>query len=211
MSKKIKTVLWDFDGVILDSMKIRDWGFRRIFKDFSEEEVEKLIIYHRKNGGLSRYVKIKYFYEEIIGRDINENEINEYANEFSILMKQKLTDKNNLINDSVEFIKREKENYKFHIVSGSDQAELRFLCEKLEIAHFFISIHGSPTPKKQLVKDLMSENNYSKESTCLIGDSINDWEAANENQITFFGYNNSKLKDISQNYIQTFDNFHVFH
>ena len=27
-----KTVLWDFDGVILDSMKVRDWGFEQIFK-----------------------------------------------------------------------------------------------------------------------------------------------------------------------------------
>ena len=31
-----KTILWDFDGVILDSMKIRDWGFEEVFKNFKK-------------------------------------------------------------------------------------------------------------------------------------------------------------------------------
>ena len=30
----IKTIFWDFDGVILDSMPIRDYGFAKIFEDF---------------------------------------------------------------------------------------------------------------------------------------------------------------------------------
>ena len=51
----IKTVLWDFDGVILDSMKVRDWGFREIFKNYDNKKVEQLIDYHNLNGGLSRY------------------------------------------------------------------------------------------------------------------------------------------------------------
>ncbi|MCT7599787.1 hypothetical protein [Aliarcobacter butzleri] len=33
----IKTIFWDFDGVILHSMPIRDYGFREIFKEFDKE------------------------------------------------------------------------------------------------------------------------------------------------------------------------------
>ena len=62
----MKNILWDFDGVILSSMHIRDWGFREIFKTFKKEDVQKLLDYHNLNGGLSRYVKIRYFYEEIL-------------------------------------------------------------------------------------------------------------------------------------------------
>ena len=64
----IENILWDFDGVILDSMKIRDWGFKEIFKSFKKRDIDKLIDYHNLNGGLSRYVKIRYFYEEILKR-----------------------------------------------------------------------------------------------------------------------------------------------
>ena len=58
----IKNIFWDFDGVIIDSMPIREFGFRRIFKDFNKEKVELLTDFHRENGGLSRFFKIRYFF-----------------------------------------------------------------------------------------------------------------------------------------------------
>ena len=191
----IKTILWDFDGVILDSMKVRDWGFREIFKSFDNDKVEALLKYHTLNGGLSRYVKIRYFYEEILGKEITESEVLEYANDFSLLMKKELVNPNNLIQDSVVFIKDNYKKYDFHIVSGSDQHELRFLCEELKIVKYFISIHGSPTQKNILVQNLISSNNYKMEETCLIGDSINDFEAAELNNISFYSYNSKFLKE----------------
>ena len=189
----LKTVLWDFDGVILDSMKVRDWGFEEIFKGFDQELVDKLLTYHRENGGLSRYVKIRYFYEELLGKSITEEVVLEYAHKFSVLMRKELTNSNNLILDAVEFIQNNHQNYNFHIVSGSDQEELRYLNKKLGIDKYFISIHGSPTPKKQLVANLLEKHNYQTENTSLIGDSINDYEAAHHYNIAFYGYNNKAL------------------
>ena len=201
MKQETKTILWDFDGVILDSMSVRDWGFRNIFKDYAEEQVSELITYHRINGGLSRYVKIRYFYEVLLGKSITEDKVLEYAQAFSVLMKQELIHPENLINDALMFIKENFKNYNFHIVSGSDENELRFLCKALGIDSYFISIHGSPTPKTKLVKKLLKQHNYDSESTCLIGDSINDYEAAMANNISFCGYNNKKLNHSLGNYI----------
>ncbi|WP_318343171.1 HAD family hydrolase [Flagellimonas baculiformis] len=189
----IKNILWDFDGVILDSMKIRDFGFREIFKSFPKLQVEELIKFHRDNGGLSRYVKIRYFYEDILNQAISEEKVNAYANNFSVLMREKLTEKHNLIEDSMNFIKDNYERYNFHIVSGSDQNELRFLCDELDISVFFDSIHGSPTPKKELVKHVLETEGYTDDETCLIGDSKNDYDAAKANQIHFVAYNNDSL------------------
>ena len=67
--------------------------------------------------------------------------------------------------------------------TGSDKLELRFLCKELKIAQYFNSIHGSPTPKNQLVSNLLDTYQYDKEHTCLIGDSVNDYEAAEYNKI----------------------------
>ncbi|MDA9334941.1 HAD-IA family hydrolase [Flavobacteriaceae bacterium] len=204
MKQEIKTILWDFDGVILDSMAVRDWGFKEIFKDFTEVQVSKLLDYHRTNGGLSRYVKIRYFYENILGKLISEERVLEYAEAFSVLMKQELTNTDNLIVDAVSFIRENYRKFSFHIVSGSDQAELRFLCKELGLESYFISIHGSPTPKNQLVKTLLEEYGYDNKSTCLIGDSINDFEAAEANDISFYGYNNLFLLKTSKAYIHSF-------
>lgn len=202
----MKTVFWDFDGVILDSMKVRDWGFEEIFKDFNQKLIDQLLVYHRKNGGLSRYVKIRYFFEEILDQTITEEEVLEYAQKFSVLMREELTSSENLIIDAVEFVKNNYKNYNFHIVSGSDQEELRFLNKELGIDKYFISIHGSPTPKTQLVANLLEKHNYQIEDTCLIGDSINDYQAAIYNKIHFYGYNNIALSSYGI-YINTLTNY----
>lgn len=201
----IKNILWDFDGVIIDSLAVRDYGFREIFKDFDKVLIEKLIEYHSINGGLSRFHKIRYFFNEILKKDIDDKEVKAYADRFSLIMREELVKSKYLILDSVNFIKENYKKYNFHIVSGSEHDELNFLCQKLQINHHFHSINGSPTPKIELVKNLLIKENYKKSETILIGDSINDYEAAKENNIAFYGYNNQQLKDVSKEYIERFD------
>lgn len=204
--KDKRVLFWDFDGVIMDSMPVRNKGFQLVLTEFPEIEVAKLMEFHLANGGLSRYVKFRYFFEEIRGVSVTEDEINEWATRFSSVMKNELLDKNLLIKNSLAFIKKHHENYKMHIVSGSDQAELRYLCEELGIKSYFNSIHGSPTPKKQLVHDILLEHSYSVSESVLIGDSVNDFEAAETNDVDFLGYNNLKLQDLGIGYIKAFDN-----
>ncbi len=189
----IKNILWDFDGVILDSMPTRDYGFKKIFEDFDSVSIDKLLEYHQQNGGLSRYVKIRYFYENILDKNISDDEIDIYAQKFSTIMKKKLVNKKYLISKSLSFIKSHYKKYDFHIVSGSDEKELQYLCEQLDIKGYFISINGSPTHKNTLVKNLLEKYNYKKNETILIGDSINDYKAAKINNLDFYGYNNKDL------------------
>lgn len=201
----MENILWDFDGVILDSMEVRDFGFKEIFKNFTDDQVSRLITYHRENGGLSRYVKIRYFFEIILNKEITDEEVHNWASKFSEIMRVELTNPKNLIHDALNFIKNNYKTYNFHIVSGSDQDELRFLCKELKIATYFLSIHGSPTAKNELVRELLNLHDYDIEKTCLIGDSINDYEAAEFNAIPFYGYNNTELKTLSAGYIESFD------
>ncbi|WP_431242699.1 HAD family hydrolase [Flavobacterium sp. P21] len=146
--ENFKTILWDFDGVIMDSMPVRDKGFEIVLQKYPQEQVSLLMDYHRKNGGLSRYHKFRYFFEEIRKESITEDEIQGLAKQFSTVMLESLLDESLLIKDTVIFIEENYTKYNMHIVSGSDGNELRYICEKLGLSKYFISIHGSPTPKK---------------------------------------------------------------
>lgn len=201
----IKNILWDFDGVIIDSMAIREYGFREIFKNFDKQSVDKLIQYHNNNGGLSRFHKIEYFFSNILKQNITQNEILQYADKFTTIMRQELINPKHLIIETVKFIKNNYKNYNFHIVSGSENNELNYLCRKLNLSQYFISIHGSPTLKNNLVSDLITNCKYNLNETILIGDSINDYEAAIANKIEFYGYNNKDLKNKAKIYIDNFD------
>ena len=200
-----KVIFWDFDGVILDSMAIRDKGFREVLKGYPSGEVDKLMEFHNLNGGLSRYVKFRFFFEKIRKESIAEIEVKQWADKFSLIMKKLLVDNSLLIKDSVTFIKENYTKYQMHIVSGSDGIELRYLCEKLGLSNFFISIQGSPTAKIKLVSDLLDFHHYKNTNVILIGDSLNDYEAAHVNNISFYGYNNQLLK--KHNYINNFKQF----
>lgn len=199
-----EVILWDFDGVILDSMDIRELGFRKVLSAFPQEEVDRLMEFHRENGGLSRYVKFQYFLEEIRKQERDEKQIKEWAEAYSVIMKNSLISEERLIQEVIHFIKENYVNYRMHIVSGSDGTELRHITEELDIAHYFHSIAGSPTPKHELIRCIIETYSYTKEEICLIGDSINDLEAAMENKIDFFGYNNEKLRGRGAGYITSF-------
>lgn len=196
---EIKTIFWDFDGVIMNSNAVRDRGFLEVLKDYPQDQVDQLMAFHQENGGLSRYVKFRYFFEEVRNETITEDEVNSWAQKFSEIMLQLLIDKKLLITETMQFIKTNYQKYTMHIVSGSDQTELRQICKGVGIDGFFKSIHGSPTPKNELVKNLLKVHSYNLEDCVLIGDSKNDYEAAEVNGIRFMGYR-SKSVESKTNY-----------
>ncbi len=191
--EEIKTIFWDFDGVILDSNHVREQGFREVLKEYPKDQVEQLIAYHSKNGGLSRYVKFRYFLEEILSQEATDLQIERMAMAFSQIMKELLVDKENLIQETVNFIRKNHHNYRMFVTSGSDQKELRFLCVALELSTYFEGIYGSPKPKTIWIKELLEQHQLRPNECVIIGDSINDYEAGMDNHINFMAYNNDNL------------------
>ena len=204
MLEKFDTIIFDFDGVILNSMDIKGNGFRKVLREYPKDQVEALVKFHHENGGLSRYVKIRYFFEELLGERISEEGVLKYAEEFSQQMKVELDRKEYLIEDTVNYIKAHHQNYHLHIASGADEKELQYICSRLNLTKYFKTIEGSPTPKEVLVEGIMKSYRYPKETTLLIGDSKNDYEAAKANDISFGGYNNEALKGYEDFYIKRF-------
>ncbi len=204
MLEKFDTIIFDFDGVILNSMDIKGNGFRKVLKEYPKDKVEALVAFHHENGGLSRYVKIRYFFEELLGESITEEEVLEYAEAFSRQMKVELDREEYLIEDAVNYIKEHHRQYHLHIASGADEKELQYICRRLKLTPYFKTIEGSPTPKEVLVEGIMKSYRYPKETTVLIGDSKNDYEAAKANQISFAGYNNEALREYEDFYIESF-------
>lgn len=204
MLNNFRVILWDFDGVLMNSNTSRDQGFQKVLADYPVEQVKALMIYHHANGGLSRYVKFRYFFEEVRKEKVSDEQIQNLAGKFSAIMHQILFDEKLLIKDSMQFVIENFAKFKMHIVSGSDGIELNSLCKFLKIDKYFITIEGSPTAKNKLVNNLLLKFNYSVDECVLIGDSINDLEAAKINGIAFRGYNNFNFLSAD---IATIDSF----
>ncbi len=207
MNNKIKNILWDFDGVIFDGMKIKANGFKELFNSAKKEQIDRFLEFHYTHGGVPRFQKIEYFYKEILGKDISFDEVNVLAKRFARIIERKLYSRDNLIKDSIGFIKKNYKKYSFHITSGAEHNELNRVCEYFNLSQYFITIEGSPPTKDILIRDILEKYNYKKEETILIGDSITDYSASLKNGIGFYGYNNIELKKF--NYIESFNEFKI--
>ena len=63
---KYNSLIFDCDGVILNSNKIKTNAFRKVLKQYHQKAVDEFIKYHLSNGGISRYEKFKFFINTIL-------------------------------------------------------------------------------------------------------------------------------------------------
>ena len=182
---QFKNLIFDFDGVLVESNFIKNDGFRSLFKDYPKNEILQLMTYVENNGGFSRYNKIRYFFEVIRRESIDVKDMKIWANRYSKLVKEKVIQAESVI--GIDFFLNYGEKFQSAIVSGSDQEELREICKLREINQYFIEILGSPVEKAKNIDQLIQKKNWDRSKCLYIGDSKNDLDAAKSNNIAFLG------------------------
>lgn len=206
-----KNIIFDCDGVILDSNSIKTQGFIKLFTNYPKESVQQIVGYHLKNGGKSRYHKIKYFFRKILKKDISEKDLVFLSSRYGEIIYDKLK-KANLVSGVLEilaFLKRNNKN--IYLVSGSDEKELIKLFKFRKINDFFIKINGSPKNKEENILNFMPDLKDRKKSV-YIGDSKYDYLVSKKLLLDFVfinGYSEWKVSKIfiKKNNIITFNNF----
>jgi len=191
----IKNIIFDFDGVILESNEVKIQGFFKLFQEFGKENSLKISNYFKDNAGLSRYDVINYFFLVILNEEMDKIKLTEYANKYSNIVKEAVI--NTEFVTGVKKFLSENVQYKLFIVSSSDEKDLKYICTKLNIDRYFESIIGSPTKKADNIKFIIDSFGLRKNETVYVGDSINDYHATIKNDLTFIG-RDSGVYDFSQ-------------
>ena len=188
----IKAIIFDFDGVILDSVNVKTDAFAKMFSSYGSEVVEKVVQHHKQHGGISRFVKIKHYYNEYLNREIDENELEKLCYEFSKLVYDGVIN-SPWIEGAKEFLVENHKSYKFFIATGTPQDEIINITFDLNIAQYFCGIYGSPRKKEELIQLIINKNQLHKEEILFIGDALTDYEAAKYYSIKFIGISSSNI------------------
>ena len=203
----IKSIIFDFDGVILDSNKIKSNAFTKLFKDKNknQENLDMIIRYHKDNMGISRNKKIKFNYENILKQKITNKEVDKIASDYSKLVFNKII-KTKFISGSKYFLSKNFKRYLFFVSSGTPENELINICEKRKIDKYFTGIYGSPDNKEKHIKRIMKKNSLKENEVIFIGDALADYNAAAKNKIFFIGINYINNRKNKKNfYINNFN------
>ena len=186
--KKYKSLIFDCDGVILNSNQVKTQTFRKVFEKYNINAVDEFINYHRSNGGVSRYIKIEKFLKCILpkydeNRKFNENEFRMLLQSYSNKCKESLLKCE--VTKELSILRKITENIPWLIISGGDQFELREIFNKKGLTSLFDGgIFGSPEKKFEIIKREIA-NGIIQFPALMLGDSKLDHIAAKSNNIDF--------------------------
>ena len=206
--------IYDCDGVILDSNKLKSNAFTEALPDEPPDLVAEFVEYHKENGGISRYKKFRYYFEGMKKQVEAEAEIEKALNNFATIVSQGLISCN-YIPGALEFIENLfKLNKRMFVVSGSDENELIQVFIKRGIDHYFEKIYGSPANKEENTNKVVFSMSKAKKGL-FFGDSKSDYIASKKFGLDFVfvkGYsewvNDVKILDIKTT-IKNFEEFFI--
>lgn len=189
--QKYKTIVFDCDGVVLDSNIVKTEAYFRTAKNLgaTDSEAQALVDYHVKLGGISRYHKFDYYLKEILKKPATEQAIQALLDEFSRELEVGLMECE--IAKGLQELRNATPDSNWLILSGGDQQELRALFNKRTLEDgqklsilFDGGIFGSPDNKDEVLAREKSNGNIQLPALFL-GDSKYDFEAADRAGLDF--------------------------
>jgi len=186
----LKGIIFDFDGVIAESVQVKTDAFVSLYKEYGDNIVTKVIQHHEANGGMSRFEKLKLYHKSYLNKAITNKEIKELANRFSELVVGRVID-SSYVPGVLKYIQKCYEKYDLFISTGTPTNEMKQILIGRGIAEYFMGIYGSPEKKSVHISKIMSKYKYQPDELIFYGDANTDIEAAEQACIPFVLIKNS--------------------
>jgi len=181
--KPFTTLVFDCDGVILDSNRIKTDAFRSVALLYGADVVEALVQYHVQHGGVSRYRKFEHLLVNILGQTADEKKVQTLACAYGECVYRELLQCE--IAPGLHELRRDTADHAWMVVSGGDEVELRRVFEARGLDKLFErGIHGSPATKDVILQRELSSCNLELPAL-FVGDSRYDHEAAERAGLQF--------------------------
>lgn len=185
-STRYTTLVFDCDGVVLNSNRVKTEAFYQATLPYGEAAAQAMVDYHVAHGGVSRYKKFAHFLEQIVpavAPGANGPELDSLLKCYADEVRQGLL--NCEVAKGLTQLRKQMPNARWLIVSGGDQAELRDVFTKRRLADMFDGgIFGSPDTKDIILEREMAKGNI-ETPALFIGDSKYDYQAASEAGLCF--------------------------
>lgn len=182
---KYKTIVFDCDGVVLDSNIIKTEAYFRTAKNLgaSDVQAQALVDYHVKLGGISRYHKFDWYMREVLQQPVTEPAIQILLDAFGRELEEGLM--HCPIAFGLQTLRDATPQANWMILSGGDQQEIRSLFAKRNLTHYFNGgLFGSPDNKDAVLTREKNLGNVQLPAL-FIGDSKYDFEAATRAGLDF--------------------------
>ena len=182
----IEAIIFDFDGVLVESVAVKGLAFGALYESEGPEFQAQVIAYHEAHGGVSRFDKIRYFEEELLGRKVSDQDVKIIANRFSDLVEEKVV-ACEPVSGAMEFLEEFSARFPLFVASATPTEELKRIVEKRSMVGHFKGVYGSPASKAENIAAILEAFQYDADRTLMIGDTMSDFKGASMTGLEFLG------------------------
>jgi phosphoglycolate phosphatase-like HAD superfamily hydrolase len=182
----LSCIVFDCDGVILESVPVKTRAFARLAEPFGPEAVDRLVMYHAVHGGVSRYKKFEWLYREVLGREITREELAELGSRYADIAFEEVC-RCDLVPGAESVLERWAGRVPLYVCSGAPHEELNEIFFRRGLDRYFAGIHGSPPAKTELLRGIIAQAGVEPATAVMVGDSVTDLDAAEAVGTLFYG------------------------
>ncbi len=182
-----QAIIFDFDGVIVESGDIKTQAFGELYRSYGPEIEAAVMEYHKQNGGMSRYRKFHYFQEQLLHQPpLTPQEEQDLDQRFSELVIEAVINSES-VPGAEALIHNAYKHIPLFIASGTPEKELQRIVEQRGLASYFIDVRGSPQTKQALIAEILGAHALTPEKVLMVGDAMADYLGAKANNTAFLG------------------------
>jgi phosphoglycolate phosphatase len=182
-----RAILFDFDGVILDSVKLKtDLFFQCYEGELDEDRIAFIREHQAQHGGIGRGEKFRFFEKELFGRMPSPEAISRLMRLYQTKLAEQI-DACALLPGALTFLERARTTAELHLVSGTLHEDLVGIVDSRNLTRCFGRVIGSPTPKTEAFRNIIAEYGYDPATVLAIGDAPTEFEAAQACGASFVG------------------------
>lgn len=177
--------MFDCDGVVLNSNQTKIDAYYAVAKKMggSDAQAQAFVDHHVAKGSFPRNGKTEYYLTEIVKQPVTRAILQQYMQAFEDVLNVTLMQCE--VAAGLGALKAATPQAKWMLVSGGDQAELRRIFPRRQLAQLFeAGIFGGPDKKDEVLAREIANGNL-QFPALFVGDSKYDHQAASRAGLDF--------------------------
>ena len=181
--RKLRVLVLDFDGVVLDSNAVKTEAFRDVFARFPEH-CEAMMAYHRTHVSVTRFAKFDQLLKRL-GRPDDMTLRAEIAADFSRRTLERMATVP-FVPGAEAFLSEVTARLPVYLASVTPAEDLEAVLDQRGLRRWFRDVYGCPPwTKPNAVRDVLRREECPPHCALLLGDSAGDQRAAAETGVEF--------------------------
>ncbi|MFH1913493.1 MAG: HAD family hydrolase [Pseudomonadota bacterium] len=186
MSGAIQALVFDFDGVLADSVEVKTEAFRAMYAPHGDRVTDEVVAFHRANGGMPRREKFRHYQTALLGSPPTEAQLDALGERFSALVLDRVVAAPE-IPGARTFLERWHGVVPLFVNSATPDQELRDILARRGMAHFFEAALGSGRSKTDNLTAILGDYRLDPKQVVFFGDAASDHRAAQACGTPFVG------------------------